>query len=90
MYGNHLKRFVKLFGEDRLLLIDFAGLDDNRRVLGEITDFVGAPSIPVALPHENASPAGRSATYDRVLARLRDFYRKADDYESVRSGLRVV
>ena len=90
MYGQHLKRFLKLFGEDRLLLIDFESLGESQRVLGEIAKFVGAQPIAAALPHENVSPAGRSATYDRALARLGEFYRKADDYAAMRAGLRIV
>jgi hypothetical protein len=89
MYGQHIKRFLKLFGEERLLFIDFDSFGDSRRVLQETASFIGAPPISTALPHENASPAA-TATYDRALARLREFYRKADDYEAVRTGLRII
>jgi hypothetical protein len=89
MYGHHLRRFLRLFGEDRLLLIDFESLKDGQRVLTEITDFIGAKQTNVALTHTNSSPPVPTA-YETALAHLRAFYRRADDFETLRRALRVI
>ena len=89
MYGRHIRRFLKLFGEQRLLLIDFSSLGDSQRVLAAIAQFIGAPPISAALPHLNSSAQAPTA-YVQALALLREFYRNADDYEAMRTGLQII
>ena len=68
-YVEHLERFAKLFGRDRLMVIFFEELlSDPGRVLLDVLSFLGlsTESLLVELPHLN-----KMSTLYRVVARQR-------------------